>query len=63
MLWHVNQIGAALDRAGCFEEAVTRLTESTEPSCHPCPTNLLTTWFYLAVATEGLSELELHDAA
>jgi hypothetical protein len=30
--WHVNQLGAALYRAGRFEEAVTRLTEAAELS-------------------------------
>src|SRR5262249_44646604 len=48
--WHVNQLGAALYRAGRFEEAVTRLTEATELSCHPYRTNMLSTWFYLAMA-------------
>jgi WD40 repeat protein/tetratricopeptide (TPR) repeat protein len=56
--WHVNQLGAALYRAGRFEEAVTRLTEATELSCHPYRTNMLSTWFYLAMAHHRLGHAE-----
>jgi eukaryotic-like serine/threonine-protein kinase len=55
--WHVNQLGAALYRAGRFEEAVTRLTEATELSCHPHRTNMLSTWFYLAMAYHRLGHV------
>jgi hypothetical protein len=57
--WHVNQLGAALYRAGRFEEAVTRLTEATELSCHPYRTNMLYTWFYLAMAHHRLGHADL----
>jgi tetratricopeptide (TPR) repeat protein len=56
--WHVNQLGAALYRAGRFEEAVARLTEATELSCHPYRTNMLYTWFYLAMAHHRLGHAE-----
>src|SRR5262249_22947469 len=56
--WHVNLLGAALYRAGRFEEAVTRLTEATELSCHPYRTNMLSTWFYLAMAHHRLGHVE-----
>jgi tetratricopeptide (TPR) repeat protein len=56
--WHVNQLGAALYRAGRFEEAVTRLTEATVLSAHPYRTNMLYTWFYLAVAHHRLGRAE-----
>ncbi len=56
--WHVNQLGAALYRAGRVEEAVTRLTEATELSCHPYRTNMLYTWFYLAMAHQRLGHAE-----
>ena len=56
--WHVNQLGAALYRAGRFEEAVTRLTEATELSCHPYRTNMLYTWFYLAMAHHRLGHAD-----
>jgi Flp pilus assembly protein TadD len=56
--WHVNQLGAALYRADRFEEAVARLTEATELSCHPYPTNMLSTWFYLAMAHHRLGHAE-----
>jgi eukaryotic-like serine/threonine-protein kinase len=56
--WHVNQLGAALYRAGRFEEAVTRLTEATELNCHPYRTNMLYTWFFLAMAYHRLGHAE-----
>jgi hypothetical protein len=56
--WHVNQLGAALYRAGRFEGAVTRLTEATGLSCHPHRTNMLYTWFYLAMAHHRLGHAE-----
>jgi eukaryotic-like serine/threonine-protein kinase len=52
--WHVTQLGAALYRAGRFDEAATRLTEATELSCHPYRTNMLHTCFYLAMAHHRL---------
>ena len=57
--WHVNQLGAALYRAGRFEQAVARLTEATELSCHPYRTNMLSTWFYLALAHHRLGHADL----
>jgi hypothetical protein len=57
--WHVNQLGAALYRAGRFEEAVARLTEATELSCHPYRTNMLHTCFYLAMAHHRLGHADL----
>jgi Flp pilus assembly protein TadD len=56
--WHVNQLGAALYRAGRFEEAVTHLTKATDLSCHPYRTNMLSTWFYLAMAHHRLGHAE-----
>jgi WD40 repeat protein/Flp pilus assembly protein TadD len=56
--WHVNQLGAALYRAGRVEAAVTRLTEATELSCHPYRTNMLSTWFYLAMAHHRLGHAD-----
>jgi Flp pilus assembly protein TadD len=56
--WHVNLLGAALYRAGRFEEAVTRLTEATELNCHPYRTNMLHTWFFLAMAHHRLGHAE-----
>jgi tetratricopeptide (TPR) repeat protein len=56
--WHVNQLGAALYRAGRFEDAVSRLTEATELSCHPYRTNMLHTWFFLAMAHHRLGHEE-----
>ncbi len=56
--WHVNQLGAALYRAGRFEEAVRRLTEATELSCHPYGTNMLHAWFYLAMAHHRLGHAD-----
>jgi serine/threonine protein kinase/WD40 repeat protein/Flp pilus assembly protein TadD len=57
--WHVNQLGAALYRAGRFEEAVKRLTEAAELSSHPYRTNLLHTWFFLAMANYRLGHADL----
>jgi serine/threonine protein kinase/WD40 repeat protein/tetratricopeptide (TPR) repeat protein len=56
--WHVNQLGAALYRAGRFEEAVTRLSEAIELSCHPYRTNMLHTWYFLAMAHHRLGHAE-----
>jgi Flp pilus assembly protein TadD len=56
--WHVTQLGAALYRAGRFEEAVARLAEATELSCHPYRTNMLSTWFYLAMAHHRLGRAD-----
>jgi WD40 repeat protein/tetratricopeptide (TPR) repeat protein len=52
--WHVNQLGAALYRAGRFEDAVKRLTEATELNAHPYRTNMLCTWFFLSMAHHRL---------
>jgi serine/threonine protein kinase/WD40 repeat protein/tetratricopeptide (TPR) repeat protein len=57
--WHVTLLGAALYRAGRFEEAVQRLTEATELSCHPYRTNMLYTWFFLAMAHLRLGHTDL----
>jgi WD40 repeat protein/serine/threonine protein kinase/Flp pilus assembly protein TadD len=56
--WHVNQLGAALYRAGRFEEAVKRLTEATELNAHPYRANMLLTWFFLALAHQRLGHAE-----
>jgi WD40 repeat protein/tetratricopeptide (TPR) repeat protein len=48
--WHVTLLGAALYRAGRFEEAVERLTEAAGLSCHPYRTNEQHTWYFLAMA-------------
>jgi Tfp pilus assembly protein PilF len=56
--WHVNQLGAALYRDGRFEEAVKLLTEATELSCHPYRTNLLHTWFFLAMVHHRLGHVD-----
>jgi serine/threonine protein kinase/WD40 repeat protein/tetratricopeptide (TPR) repeat protein len=56
--WLVNQLGAALYRADRFEEAVARLTEATELSCHPYRSNVLLTEFYLAMAHHRLGHAE-----
>jgi eukaryotic-like serine/threonine-protein kinase len=56
--WNVNQLGAALYRAGRFEEAVKRLTEATGLDAHPYRTNMLQTWFYLAMAHHRLGHAE-----
>jgi serine/threonine protein kinase/Flp pilus assembly protein TadD len=52
--WQVNRLGAALYRAGRFEEAVKLLTEATALSAHPYRTNMLYTWFFLAMAHHRL---------
>jgi WD40 repeat protein/tetratricopeptide (TPR) repeat protein len=56
--WHVTQFGAALYRAARFEEAVKRLAEATELSCHPYRTNMLYTWFFLAMAHHRLGHAD-----
>jgi hypothetical protein len=56
--WHVNLLGAALYRAGRCEEAVARSTEATELTCHPYRTNMLYTWFNLAMAHHRLGHAE-----
>jgi WD40 repeat protein/serine/threonine protein kinase/tetratricopeptide (TPR) repeat protein len=56
--WHVTQFGAALYRAGRFEEAIKRLEEATELSCHPYRTNMLHTWFFLAMAHHRLGHTD-----
>jgi WD40 repeat protein/tetratricopeptide (TPR) repeat protein len=52
--WHVSQLGAALYRADRIEDAVKRLTEATELNAHPYRTNMLCTWFFLAMAHHRL---------
>jgi serine/threonine protein kinase/WD40 repeat protein/tetratricopeptide (TPR) repeat protein len=56
--WHVTQLGAALYRAGRFDEAVKPLTEATKLSCHPYRTNMLQTWFFLAMAHQRLGHTD-----
>ena len=57
--WHVNQLGVALYRAGRFEKAVERLTEATELSPDPYRSDMLHTWFYLAMAHHRLGHADL----
>jgi serine/threonine protein kinase/WD40 repeat protein/tetratricopeptide (TPR) repeat protein len=57
--WHVTQLGAALYRAGRFDEAVKRLTEAAELSCHPYRTNMQHTWYFLAMAHQRLGHTDL----
>jgi serine/threonine protein kinase/WD40 repeat protein/tetratricopeptide (TPR) repeat protein len=59
--WHVNphhgdvhRLGAALYRAGRCEEAVQRLTDAAALNAHPYRTNVVCTWFFLAMAHQHL---------
>jgi tetratricopeptide (TPR) repeat protein len=52
--WYVSQLGAALYRAGRFDSAVKLLTEAIELNAHPYRTNMLCTWFFLAMAHHRL---------
>jgi serine/threonine protein kinase/WD40 repeat protein/tetratricopeptide (TPR) repeat protein len=65
--WHVNQLGAALYRAGRFEEAIRQLTEATKLGVHPYRSNMLTTWYFLAMAHHRLGHADearcWHDKA
>jgi tetratricopeptide (TPR) repeat protein len=56
--WHLTQLGAALYRAGRFEEAVKVLNEATEINVDPYRTNMLHTWFYLAMAHHRLGHAD-----
>jgi WD40 repeat protein/serine/threonine protein kinase/tetratricopeptide (TPR) repeat protein len=56
--WDFNRFGAALYRAERFEDAVKRLTEATELDTHPYRTNMLCTWFFLAMAHHRLGHSE-----
>jgi eukaryotic-like serine/threonine-protein kinase len=56
--WHVNQLGSALYRAGRFKEAVERLTEATKLDAHPYRSNMLHTWFFLAMAHHRLGHTD-----
>ncbi len=55
---HITQLGAALYRAGRFEDAVKRLTEATELTAHPYRTNMFHTHFFLAMAHHRLGHAE-----
>ena len=57
--WRVNQLGAALYRAGRFEDAVNVLTEATKLDVDPYPTDMLHTWYYLAMAHSRLGHADL----
>jgi WD40 repeat protein/serine/threonine protein kinase/Tfp pilus assembly protein PilF len=54
----VNQLGAALYRAGRFEDAVKVLNEATALSVKPYQTEMLHTWFYLAMVHHRLGHAE-----
>jgi tetratricopeptide (TPR) repeat protein len=56
--WDVNLLGAALYRAGRFDEAVKRLTEATALNADPYRTNMLYTWFFLAMAHHRLGHAD-----
>ncbi len=56
--WHINQLGSALYRAGRFKEAVERLTEATKLNAHPYRSNMLHTWFFLAMAHHRLGHAD-----
>jgi serine/threonine protein kinase/WD40 repeat protein/tetratricopeptide (TPR) repeat protein len=56
--WHVNQLGAALYRADRFEEAVKQLTEATKLNAHPYRSDMLCTWFFLAMAHQRLGHAD-----
>jgi tetratricopeptide (TPR) repeat protein len=57
--WHVNELGAALYRSGRFEESIKALTEAAELDVAPYRTNMLLTWFYLAMAHHRLGHADL----
>jgi tetratricopeptide (TPR) repeat protein len=56
--WFVNRLGAALYRAGRFEEAIKKLTEATELNPGAYRTNMLYTWFFLAMSHHRLGHTE-----
>jgi tetratricopeptide (TPR) repeat protein len=56
--WNVNLLGAALYRAGRFEEAVKRLTEASTLHADPYRTNMLYTWYFLAMAHQRLGHAD-----
>jgi len=56
--WDVNLLGAALYRAGRCEDAVKRLTEATALNADPYRTNMLYTWFFLAMAHHRLGHAD-----
>jgi tetratricopeptide (TPR) repeat protein len=56
--WQFNLLGAALYRAGCFDEAVKRLTEATALNADPFRSNMLYTWFFLAMAHQRLGHAD-----
>jgi tetratricopeptide (TPR) repeat protein len=57
-LWGAIRIGAALYRAGRFDEAVKRLNEATALDADPSRTNMLCTWFFLAMAHRRLGHAD-----
>ncbi len=56
--WNVNLLGVALYRAGRFEDAVKRLTEATALHAGPYRTDMLYTWFFLAMAHHRLGHAD-----
>jgi eukaryotic-like serine/threonine-protein kinase len=52
--WGLNLRGAALYRAGRFEEAVKQFTEANERGVHPDPTSTLVSPYFLAMAHHRL---------
>jgi WD40 repeat protein/serine/threonine protein kinase/tetratricopeptide (TPR) repeat protein len=56
--WHANLLGVALYRAGRYEAAVKRLTEATSLNAGPYWTNMLYTWFFLAMAQHRLGHAD-----
>jgi serine/threonine protein kinase/tetratricopeptide (TPR) repeat protein len=56
--WHVTVLGAALYRAGRFEDAIKPLTEATALNPDPYRSNRSYTWFFLALAHHRLGHAD-----
>jgi serine/threonine-protein kinase len=56
--WEVSQLGMALYRAGRYDEATKRLTEASVLNADPYRTNMLYTWFFLAMAHHRLGHAD-----
>jgi tetratricopeptide (TPR) repeat protein len=52
--WNANQLGAALYRAGRYDEAARQLTRASGLDPGPVRTNLIYTWFFLAMTHHRL---------
>jgi tetratricopeptide (TPR) repeat protein len=56
--WPANRLGAALYRAGCYDDAARQLARASTLNPDPYRTNMIYTWFFLAMTHHRLGHAQ-----